>query len=196
MADYQTLTQNLERLGYQVTHFATAQEAADYLDSQIDQTSAAFGGSMTLKEMDLYPRLSRHNRVVWHWEGASAEDAVGTEVYITSINGLAETGELINIDGTGNRASATLYGHKRVYFVVGSNKIAPDYDAALWRARNIASPKNAQRLGMKTPCAAKGDRCYNCQSPERICRALVVLWEKPKSVERMEVVLVDEPLGY
>ena len=80
--------------------------------------------------------------------------------------------------------------------MVGSNKIAPDYDAALWRARNIASPKNAQRLGMKTPCAAKGDRCYNCQSPDRICRALVVLWEKPKGTQEMELVLVDEALGY
>lgn len=196
MADYEKLTQNLERLGYQVARFATAREAADYLDSQIDQTSASFGGSVTLKELDLYSRLSRHNRVVWHWEGGTLDEAVGTEVYITSANALAETGEIINIDGTGNRVAATLYGHKRVYFVVGSNKIAPDYDSALWRARNIASPKNAQRLGAKTPCAVKGDRCYNCQSPERICRALVVLWEKPKSAERMEIVLVDEPLGY
>ena len=196
MADYEKLTQNLERLGYQVTRFATAREAADYLDSQIDQTSASFGGSVTLKELDLYSRLSRHNRVVWHWEGGTLDEAVGTEVYITSANALAETGEIINIDGTGNRVAATLYGHRRVYFVVGSNKIAPDYDAALWRARNIASPKNAQRLGVKTPCAVKGDRCYNCQSPERICRALVVLWEKPKSAEHMEIVLVDESLGY
>lgn len=196
MIDYEKLSHTLEALGYQVSHFATAQEAAHYLDSQIDQTSVAFGGSVTLKDMDLYPLLSKHNQVIWHWEGGSQMDAINTQVYITSVNGLAETGELINIDGTGNRVASTLYGHKRVYFVVGSNKIAPDYDAALWRARNIASPKNAQRLGMKTPCAAKGDRCYNCQSPERICRALVVLWEKPRGTEQMEIVLVDEPLGY
>lgn len=196
MIDYEKLTKTLEALGYRVSHFATAQQAAAYLDSQIDQTSVAFGGSVTLKDMDLYPLLSKHNQVIWHWEGGSQMDAINTQVYITSVNGLAETGELINIDGTGNRVASTLYGHKRVYFVVGSNKIAPDYDAALWRARNIASPKNAQRLGMKTPCAAKGDRCYNCQSPDRICRALVVLWEKPKGTEEMEIVLVDEPLGY
>ena len=196
MIDYEKLSRTLEALGYQVSHFATAQQAANYLDSQIDQTSVAFGGSVTLKDMDLYPLLSKHNQVIWHWEGGSQMDAINTQVYITSVNGLAETGELINIDGTGNRVASTLYGHKRVYFVVGSNKIAPDYDAALWRARNIASPKNAQRLGMKTPCAAKGDRCYNCQSPDRICRALVVLWEKPRGTEQMEIVLVDEPLGY
>ncbi len=196
MADFEKLTKNLEQRGFQVSRFATAREAAAYLDSQISGTTVAFGGSMTLKELDLYPILSRHNRVIWHWEGGTLEEAMGTEVYITSANGLAETGEIINIDGTGNRVAATIYGHKRVYFVVGSNKIAPDYDAALWRARNIASPKNAQRLGKKTPCAVNGDRCYDCQSPERICRALSVLWEKPGGAERVEVVLVDESLGY
>ena len=107
----------------------------------------------------------------------------------------AETGEIINIDGTGNRVSSSLFGHKKVWFIVGSNKIAPTYDEALWRARNIAAPKNAQRLGVKTPCAVNGDRCYDCKSPQRICRGLVVLWEAIRSCET-EVVLVDEPLGY
>ena len=196
MPDWKTLTENLQQRGYHVSRFATAQEAAHYLDSQIDQTSAAFGGSMTLKEMELYPMLSRHNKVIWHWEGNSLDEAAGTEVYITSANGLAETGEIINIDGTGNRVTASIYGHKRVYFVIGSNKIAPNYDAALWRARNIAAPKNAQRLGRKTPCAVHADRCYDCKSPERICRALTVLWEKPTAVEQMEVILIEQELGY
>ena len=124
------------------------------------------------------------------------EQAAATDVYISSVNGLAETGELINIDGTGNRVSSTLFGHEKVYFVVGKNKIAPDYDKALWRARNIASPKNAQRIGVQTPCAVKGDRCYDCKSPQRICRGLVVLWEKPKAIQTMEVILIDEELGY
>ena len=196
MTDWTKLMENLKRRGYQVRRFATAQEAADYLDGQIDQTTVAIGGSMTIKELGLYDRLASHNRAVWHWEGGSLEEAAQTQVYLSSVNGLAETGELINIDGAGNRVASTIYGHRRVYFVVGSNKIAPDYDAALWRARNIASPNNAQRLGKQTPCAAKGDRCYDCQSPDRICRALTVLWEKPTGVEQMEVILVDQPLGY
>ena len=112
-----------------------------------------------------------------------------------SVNGLAETGELINIDGSGNRVASTLYGHEKVYLVIGRNKLAPTYDEALWRARNIAAPKNAQRMGRKTPCAVKGDRCYDCKSPDRICRGLVVLWEAMMGME-MEVVLVDEDLGY
>ena len=195
MADFKKLTETLEALGYTVRSFATAQEAADYLDSAIDGVSVGIGGSITVQEMDLYPRLAAHNQVIWHWQGASHTEAVSTDVYISSVNGLAETGEIINIDGTGNRVASTIYGHKKVYLVVGVNKIAPDYDAALWRARNIAAPKNAQRLNRQTPCAVKGDKCYNCKSPDRICNALSVFWHRPGSCE-MEIVLVDQELGY
>ena len=75
--------------------------------------------------------------------------------------------------------AAVFYGHEKVYLVAGINKIAEDEAQALYRARNIAAPRNAQRLGSKTPCAAKGDRCYDCSSPQRICRGLSVLWEAP-----------------
>ena len=196
MTDWTNLTKNLEERGFAVRTFATKEEAVGYLDREIDGVSVGFGGSMTVQEMGLYPRLAAHNSAVWHWDKAGLEQAAATDVYISSVNGLAETGEIINIDGTGNRVASTLFGHKRVYFVVGKNKIAPDYDKALWRARNIAAPKNAQRIGVQTPCAVKGDRCYNCKSPQRICRGLVVLWEKPRAIETMEVILIDEELGY
>ena len=195
MADFEKLTKNLTQRGFQVSHFATAKEAAAYLDSQISGTTVAFGGSMTLKELDLYPILSQRNQVVWHWEGGALRDAVLTDVYITSANALAETGEIVNIDGNGNRVSSTLYGHQKVYFLVGVNKVAPDFEAALWRARNVAAPKRAQSMGCRTPCAAKADRCYDCKSPERICRGLAVLWARPNATEEMEVVLIGEALG-
>ena len=195
MPDYEKLRKNLEARGFDVTYFDTAAEAVDYLDRKLDGKAVGHGGSITLRDMGLIERLQRHATVRSHWLGDSFADAAASSVYLTSVNGLAETGELINIDGTGNRVASTIFGHEEVYFLVGSNKIAPDYDAALWRARNVASPKNAQRLGKKTPCAVKGDRCYDCKSPERICRALVVYWEKPGSMD-MEVVLVDEDLGY
>lgn len=196
MANMQLVQENLEKRGFFVSHFHTATQAADYLDSQIDGCTVGFGGSVTVQEMGLYPRLSAHNQALWHWDGADVADGANTEVYVSSVNGLAETGEIINIDGNCNRVASILYGHKRVYLVVGSNKIAPDYDKALWRARNIAAPKNAQRLKRKTPCALRGDRCYDCRSPERICRGLVVLWERPSCGAQYEVVLVDEALGY
>lgn len=196
MTDFSAVKQNLERLGYAVSCFPTAAEAAEYLDKQIDGATVGIGGSKTVEQMGLYERLCAHNEVFWHWKDPDAlKKAALCDVYLSSVNGLAETGEIVNIDGNGNRVAATLYGHKKIYLIAGENKLAKDYDAALWRARNVASPKNARRLSKKTPCAAKGDHCYDCNSPERICRGLVVFWSAPMMAE-YEVVLVGEPLGY
>lgn len=198
MANFDTVKRNLENRGYTVRVFSTGKEAADYLDANLDGRSVGFGGSVTLDALGLYKRLGTHNRVVWHWKwedkDAARREAMTSDVYLTSVNGLAETGELINIDGAGNRVASTLFGHEKVYFVVGRNKLAPTYDEAVWRARNIASPQNAKRLGRKTPCAVKGDRCYDCKSPERICRGLVTLWGPMTGMEA-EVLLIDEDLG-
>lgn len=195
MADIKNLRANLEQNGFQTVYFDTAKEATDYLDGKLDGRIIGAGGSMTIREMGLLERLSSHNTVYSHWLEATLEQSAGAEVYLSSVNGLAETGELINIDGTGNRVASTTFGHKELYLIVGINKIAADYDKALWRARNIAAPKNAQRLNRNTPCAAKADRCYNCSSPERICRALNVLWRRPGGIPYAEVVLVGETLG-
>lgn len=200
MGIFDTVKKNLEDRGYAVEVFASGVEAAAYLDGAVDGKSVGFGGSMTLDQLGLYDALGKHNTVVWHWKqdaGPARREGMFTDVYLSSANGLAETGEIINIDGNGNRVAATLFGHEKVYLVIGRNKLAPTYEEALWRARNIASPKNAQRLGKKTPCAVKGDRCYDCRSPERICRGLVVLWEPMMGMEQStEVLLVDEELGY
>lgn len=195
MADMERVRKNLEERGFQTSCFATAKEAADYLDAQIDGATVGIGGSMTIQAMGLSERLSKHNEVIWHWEGGELRRAMLADVYLTSVNGLAETGEIVNIDGNCNRVAASMFGPKRVYYVVGINKIAPDFEKTLWRARNVAAPKNAQRLGKKTPCAVKADRCYDCKSPERICRGLSVLWRKPTGFEQAEVVLIEEELG-
>lgn len=198
MKKFDAVKKNLEARGYTVRVFPTGKEAADYLDAAIDGRFVGFGGSVTLDALGLYERLGSHNKTMWHWKwedkDAARREAQASDVYLTSVNGLAETGELINIDGAGNRVAATLFGHEKVYFVVGRNKLAPTYDEALWRARNIASPQNAKRLGKKTPCAVKGDRCYDCRSPERICRGLVTLWGPMMGMEA-EVLLIDEDLG-
>ena len=193
---FETVKKNLEARGFSVKTFNTAAEAAAYLNASIDGVSVGIGGSLTVQEMGLHEKLAAHNTVHWHWtDGEEARvKAAHADVYITSANGLAETGEIINIDGTGNRVAATLYGHKKLYVIIGKNKLASTYDEALWRARNIAAPKNAQRLGKKTPCAVKGDRCYDSKSPDRICRGLAVLWGPSVGMEA-EVVLVDEDLG-
>ncbi len=197
MATFEKVEKNLRERGYTVKTFATADEAAAYLDGQIDGKTVGFGGSVTLDTMGVYDLLARHNTVLWHWktqDPTMRREALTAQVYLTSANGLAETGEILNIDGAGNRVAATLFGHEKVYFVIGRNKLAPTYEEALWRARNIAAPRNAQRLQKKTPCAVKGDRCYDCKSPERICRGLVTLWEPMIGMEA-EVILVDQDLG-
>ncbi len=201
---FEKLAKRLEELGYSVACFEKKEQAAEYLNEKIDGTTVGFGGSVSAEEMGLYQSLSAHNEVFSHMKaeylnGLSADEMRFREnsaaVYISSVNGIAETGEIINIDGTCNRVASTLFGHEKVYLIVGKNKLAPDYDGALWRARNVSAPKNAQRLKMKTPCAIKADKCYNCKSEARICKALVVFWEKPRG-QKMEIVLVNEELGY
>lgn len=197
MADLKKAAENLKARGFSVQTFQTAEEAAAYLNGAIDGKTVGFGGSVTLRDMGLYESLSTHNSVYWHWQGTpiSTGEAEKAQIYLSSVNGLDEEGDLINIDGNGNRVASMLYGHEKLYLVVGRNKLAGTYDEALWRARNIAAPKNAQRLQTKTPCAMNGDRCYDCKSPARICRGLAVLW-RPMSGMETEIVLIDQDLGF
>ena len=199
---FKRLVENLKKLGYAVSYFETSSDASKYIDSQIDNQSVGFGGSVSLAQMGLYDILSKHNAVYWHQnvsDKAKSKDlrikANNATIYISSVNAISETGEIINIDGTCNRVASIFYGHKKVYLIIGKNKIAKDYDSALYRARNIAAPLNAKRIGAKTPCTAKADKCYDCKSPERICCGLSVLWRKPLTGE-FEIILVNEDLGY
>ena len=200
--NFDHLREKLEKNGFAVSVFATGEEAAAYLNEQIDQRTVGMGGSMTIAELGLRESLGRHNVVFSHGftpapPAQVQQLAAGAEVYLLSANGIAgDTGEILNIDGTGNRVSSSLYGHRKVYILAGRNKISPNFHSALQRVRNVVAPKNAQRLGRKTPCAVKGDRCYDCKSPERICGACVTLWKKPKTIPHAEVILIDEELGY
>ena len=199
MADISKTIKNLNERGFDTAFFENGKHAVDYLAEQLRDESIGFGGSVTVEALGLYERLSENNRVFWHWKQKSEEtrkSAAAAEVYITSANAVAETGEIINIDGSGNRVANTLYGKKKVYIIIGTNKIAEDYDKALWRARNIASPLNARRLGRNTPCVKGELKCYDCKSPERICKGLVVLWNKMNGTEKVEVIIIDEELGY
>lgn len=197
--NYQVLKKNFENHRFHTSYFETKEEAVSYLKEKVQGMTVGFGGSMTSEELGLYDVLKEKNQVYWHWKEKGQEtlkSAQGVETYILSANGVAETGELVNIDGTGNRISASLYGPKRVFYVVGKNKIAPDLPSAMKRAKDVASAKNALRLNRKTPCAANGgDKCYNCNSPERICNATVIL-ERPCGGMEVEILFINEELGY
>lgn len=197
--NYELLKKNFESHRFQTSHFETKEEAAAYLKSRIHNQVVGFGGSMTAKEMKLDEILKEDNEIVWHWLEPGRETllkAREASVYILSANGVSETGELVNVDGTGNRVSMSLFGPSQVYYVVGKNKIAPDLSAAMKRARDVAAAKNALRLNAKTPCAANGgDHCCDCNSPGRICNATVIL-ERPCGGMQVEILFIEEDLGF
>ena len=178
---------------YDVSRFAERTAAADYLAREIRGKRVGFGDSETLRALSLYERLSEHNEVVdppraGHVGGieaflAAGREALMTDIFVLSANAITEEGQILNMDGAGNRVAGSLFGHEKTYFVVGINKLVPNIEAG-----------NAQRKGKKTPCAAAGDRCYDCAALERICNALTIHYKK-MSYRPMELVLIEEKLG-
>ena len=116
------------------------------------------------------------------------------DVYLCSANAVTEDGRIVNIDGTGNRLAALCWGPGRVVLVVGKNKVTGSLEDALERIKTKACPPNARRLGFQTPCAKLG-YCTDCDSPQRICSATLILDRAPYS-HPVEVVLVNQELGY
>lgn len=199
MINIEETIKNLDKRGFTAKYFTESKGAVEYLKSQLSNETIGFGGSTTLKTLDLFNVLNENNTVYWHWEQDVAEakkNSESADIYITSANAIAQTGEIINIDGFGNRIASTIYGKKKVYFVVGRNKIAETYDDAIFRERNIAAPLNARRLDAKTPCAKGELKCHDCNSPGRICKGLVVLWGKMHCMEQVEVIIINEEIGY
>ena len=199
MADLEKTRKNLENRGFRAHVFATGAEAADYLAQTLHNTCIGIGGSVTIDEIGVYDRLSADNDVIWRWKKPtpdSRERGAAAETFLCSANGVSETGEIVNIDGYGNRVAPTIYGPQRVFLVVGKNKIAPDLNGAIDRARNIAAPLNARRLNRHTPCAVGEPRCHDCRSPEKICGVMTVFFMPPTSIKEFHVLLVYEDLGY
>lgn len=201
--DIEKTIRSFERNRYSVSYFKTYAEAADYIDSQVDGKVVGFGDSKTLIKMDMYNRLAAHNVVYDPNQSVDNDEFVAiakktlvTDVFLTSVNAMSETGEMVNIDGTGNRVAGSLFGHDKVYFVVSTNKICPTLDDAIFRARNVAAPLNSKKYDLPTPCVLKGDRCYNCNMPERICNAMVIYYKKMHDTVDMEIVLIDDVMGF
>ena len=212
MTDFSKVSSALEKKGFKVSVFSSGSDAVSYLSETIREKTVGFGGTKTAEELGLYETLDKFNYMVWHWKAADYENltpedtagkkkihearnaAMHTDVYICSANALSEDGVIVNIDGAGNRLSSTLWGHKKVIFIIGRNKIVPTYEDAVWRARNVAAPLRARSLHKNTP-RAKGElKCCDCSSPERICRGMATIWY-PMHKQEFEIVLIDEDLG-
>lgn len=196
---------SLKRNGYEVHYFETSKEAIEHILTECENKSVGFGGSQTLTDLGLLDKLRAQGCVVvapdFHDPGVSwRETAIQTQeadVFMCSANGVSENGEIVNLDSTGNRVAGTLFGHERVILVVGTNKICPDLEQTIWRVRNVAAPANCKRFGRKTPCVlAKETRCFDCNSPARLCKDLVINLRASGGTDVFEVVLVGESLGF
>ena len=199
--DLEKTIRALKGRGFSVSCFATKEEAADYLAGAIQNTTVGMGGSKTLDQLGIYDRLKENNEVFWHWREPgipTLDKALTAQTYLSSANAITEDGQIINIDGRGNRLAAMVYGPgKDVYIVAGVNKIEEDFDKALFRARNTAAVQNMARFAGSQPCQSEkaGGKCYDCRSKDRGCNGLLVLWGKMFDMQKLEVVLIEEELG-
>lgn len=200
----QRMIKNLNRRNIEAYYCATSAEAVKKVSELIpDGSSVTWGGSMTIRDIGLPQYL--HNRgtlEVLDRDIAETPEAVKeiylraftSDVYLSSANAISEDGVIVNIDGNGNRVAAITWGPKKVIFVIGMNKVAQTVEAALTRARSIASPINAQRFDIKTPCKTDGV-CHNCNSADSVC-SYVHFLRNSRNKGRHVVVLVGEELGY
>ncbi len=202
--DFTNVVKSLEKRGFTTQVFPTAEQAKQYLIGALaDAPTVAFGGSMTLKNMGMSDALrDAGHEVLWHWETppeqreALFQRVWTADAYVCSANALLPDGRIVQIDGTGNRVAALCYGPKRAYLVVGRNKLVSGNGllSAVSRIKREACPPNARRLGLQTPCALTGS-CDEESCHHVMCHITIAL-DCPAGGHALEVILVDEDLGY
>ena len=186
-----TIIKNLERRHMQGFYCKTAQEAVKKVSELIeDGSSVTWGGTMTVRDLGIPDYLKNRGTLevldrdmveTPEEKQAMYLRAFSTDVYLSSANAISEDGVIVNIDGNGNRVAAITWGPKKVIFVIGLNKVAQTVESALARARSTASPVNAARFDIDTPCQADGI-CHNCKSPDSICTMSISSGTLPKVV--------------
>lgn len=185
-------------------YFARRQFLVDELLQSIPPNArVGIGGSVTIRELGLIEILEkRGNRVIHHWQAGLTEetDAAirreenGAEYYLSSANAITTEGDIINIDGVGNRVAAMIYGPKNVIIIAGYNKIVGSIEDGVRRSREIAATMNARRVNAKTACAETGI-CTDCRATSRICRVITIMQYRPWQTA-VSVRLVNEDLGF
>ena len=167
------------------------------------KATVGIGGSVTVRELSIIDQLEeRGNEVTHHWKPEATKETNreirkkegDADYYLTSANAITQYGDIINIDGIGNRVAHMIYGPDNVIIIAGYNKIVPDIDSGISRSREIAGVINAKRVGAKTPCAETG-KCVDCKAPGRICRVTTIMQYRPWQT-KIRVMLVNETLGY
>jgi L-lactate utilization protein LutB len=199
----QRTSKALENNGFAVEYASDIGQATETVLDRIPTAAlVGVGGSVTLRELGLIQALQdRGNPVAQHWGEYPPDERLKirrqqltADVFLTSSNAITEKGQLVNVDGAGQRVAAMIFGPKKVIVVAGVNKIVPDLNAAIDRINNVAAPINAKRLNRNTPCATTGI-CSDCDSAERICNITTIINKRPILTD-FTVVLIGQELGY
>ena len=199
----ETIIKNLEKRNMEGYYYDTAAECTRAILESIPAGSViSWGGSESVKEGGLMDAiLGGDYKLIDRFAAQTPEEsrtlyaqAVLADYYLMSSNAVTLDGELINIDGNGNRVACLIQGPSHVILVVGMNKVVTDIESGIARVRNMASPPNAVRLGRNLPCAATGT-CHDCLAPECFCNQIVVT-RRSGHAGRIKVYLVGESLGY
>ena len=199
-----TVIKNLQKRQIEGYYCPTCEEAVNLANDIVTSNSTvSFGGSMTLSECGMMDALTARKGITLYDRNTAKTPEDVTDIYqkafsvdyfFMSSNAISATGELVNIDGTGNRVAALIYGPKNVIILAGMNKVTPDLASAMTRAKNTAAAPNAIRLSRQTPCAVTGV-CHDCQSPDCICTNTVIT-RRSRDAGRIKVILIGENLGY
>ena len=186
----EVLIKNLTSRHFGAYYCATKEEALQKaLSLSPEGSKVGWGGAMSAQEIGLLDALEAGN-----WNAVGRDTDGGVDVFITGANGLSLDGQMVNIDGLGNRVSAIIYGPKTVVVIAGMNKVVDTLEAAVQRARTIAAPINIQRFQKETPCAKTGV-CYDCKHEDCICNHIVIT-RHSRPTGRIQFVLVGEDLGF
>lgn len=198
-----TIIKNLSKRNMSGYYCETSSEAVELALSLIKpKSTVSFGGSMTLQETGLISRLNEGDYHLLDRNTATTPEAIkdiyiktfSADSYFMSTNAISLDGQLVNIDGNGNRVAPLIYGPDQVIILAGMNKVATTLDSAINRVKNFAAPTNVQRLSRHTPCSSSGF-CQDCQSNDCICSNTVIT-RRSSQKSRIKVILIGEVLGY
>jgi L-lactate utilization protein LutB len=194
----------LKSRSFEAWYFDEPSEASDKIISLIPKEHVvSWGGSMTMVDLGIQERLAKEGYNLLDRDKAATPEermeimrkALLCDTFLAGTNAISEDGQLVNIDGYGNRVAAMIFGPKQVIVAAGMNKAAKTLEDALVRARTIAAPTNTQRFpNLKTPCNETGT-CANCLSADTICSYFVTT-RFCKPAERIKVILIGKELGF
>ena len=196
------LVKQLKNRHFDAYYCSTKEEALQKALELIPKgSSVGWGGAMSAQQIGLldavrageYVALDREACTTAEEKNAIARKCLDADVFITGANAMSMDGQMVNIDGFGNRVAAIIFGPKKVLVIAGMNKVVDTLEAAVQRARTVAAPANQQRFGHNNPCTVTGT-CADCKSESCICNHIVIT-RHCRPVDRIQFILVGEALG-